>query len=299
MNKATVCGLMRWQYSEQVDTQADAINYFVAKQPMIRSKSKLEAGILFKVSRMKEVIKPTRPHKHDGYYEFVLLSQGAGFHTIDDVVYDVEPPLLHVLKPGQVHCWNFSQIPQGYVLMVREDFFTNFHGLREKLYELPVEIKLPEPAPYLSLYEQCYGEYLQHPHHLDTLEAYLNLIIVKLHHQASHAQPLMDPPARQTLYQFKKLIDQKFAEYKQVNQYASLLHLSAAKLNQLCKDSVGKSAQAIIKERVVIEAKNLLYHTDQTVVEISHQLQFSDASNFVKFFKAHTNLTPQQYRKMR
>ena len=264
---------------------------------MINSKSKLNADRLIKVSRMKEIIKPTRPHKHEGYHELVLLSQGAGYHTIDDQVYEVVPPLFHILKPGQVHCWNFSQIPKGFVLMVREDFFRSFLGLKEKLYELPIEIKLSDPAPYLTLYEQCLAEYQLSPQRLDTLEAYLNLIIVKLHHQ-SREQPVLTPPMRYTFYQFKKLVDQKFADCKQVNQYASELNLSPTKLNQVCKRSVGKNAQSIIKERVVLEAKNLLYHTDQTVAEVAYALQFNDASNFVKFFKAQTRLTPQQYRKM-
>lgn len=264
---------------------------------MIQSKSKLNADLLIKVSRMKEVIKPTRPHRHDGYHELILLSRGAGYHTIDDQVYELLPPLFHILKPGQVHCWDFSQIPKGFVLMVREDFFRSFLGLKEKLYELPVEVKLSEPESYLTLYEQCFIEYQQDPQRWDTLEAYLNLIIVKLHHQ-SREQPVVAPPTRQTFYQFKKLIDQKFAECKQVNQYADALNMSTTKLNWVCKRSVGKNAQSIIKERVVLEAKNLLFHTDKTVTEVAYELQFNDVSNFVKFFKAQTTLTPQQYRKM-
>ncbi len=265
---------------------------------MIGTKSKIGIDKLIKVSRMKEVIKPTRPHKHDGYYEIILLYQGAGFHTIDDEVYEVLPPVFHLLKPGQVHCWNFSQIPKGYVLMFREDFFHTFSGVREKLYQLPAEIHLKQPEAYMDLFEQCFLEYQQNAKQLDTLEAYLNLIIIKLHHQLKE-QPTLNVPAHQVLYTFKKLVDQRFVEYKLVSQYAGILHLSTHKLNSVCKSSLGKSAQAIIKERIVLEAKNFLYHTDQTVAETAFALQFSDASNFVKFFKAQTGLTPQQYRKMR
>ncbi|MFP4096143.1 MAG: AraC family transcriptional regulator [Cyclobacteriaceae bacterium] len=247
---------------------------------------------------MKEVIKPTQPHKHAGYYEFILLTQGAGFHTIDDQKYEVMPPLFHILKPSQIHCWDFTQIPKGFVLMVREDFFGSELGVRQKLYELPVEIKLKDAEPYLSLYEQCYEEYQQEEQHPDTIKAYLNLIITKLYHRSSE-QVVVDFPTHQTLYQYKKLVDQNFINYKQVNQYADLLDLSPDKLNEICKRSLGKNAQSIIKERLVLEAKNLLIHTSKTVAEISHHLQFSDASNFVKFFKAQTTLTPQQYRKMR
>lgn len=265
---------------------------------MIGMRSKIGEAMLVKVSRMKEVIKPTRPHKHDGYYEIILLFQGAGFHTINDEVYEVTPPVFHMLKPGQVHCWDFSQIPKGYVIMFRENLFQTFRGVREKLYELPAEIKLAQPQAYMDLFEQCYLEYQQVPQCLATLEAYLNLIIIKLD-ALSREQLLPNSPAHQTLYAFKKLVDQSFLDYKSVHQYADLLKLSTAKLNEVCKSSLGKSAQSIIKERIVLEAKNLLYHTDKTVAETAFDLQFSDASNFVKFFKAQTGFTPQQYRKMR
>lgn len=263
---------------------------------MIQSKLKLQPERLFKLSRMKEVIKPTRPHKHEGYYEFILLTQGAGYHTIDDQKYEVAPPLFHILKPSQIHCWDFTRIPRGFVLMVREDFFGNHQAVRQKLYELPVEIKLKDPQPYLHLYEQCFQEYQQLAHHQDTLQAYLHLIVTKLYHEIRE-QKIVNFPAHQTLYQYKKLVDQHFTRIKQVNQYASLLNITSARLNKICKKSLGKNAQAIIQERVVLEAKNLLFHTDKTVAEISYHLQFSDASNFVKFFKAQTTLTPRQYRK--
>jgi AraC family transcriptional regulator, transcriptional activator of pobA len=265
---------------------------------MIQSKLKLQPERLFKLSRMKEVIKPTRPHKHEGYYEFILLTQGAGYHTIDDQKYEVTPPLFHILKPSQIHCWDFTQIPIGFVLMVREEFLGSNSAIRQKLYELPVEIKLKDAESYLYLYEQCFVEYQQGELHQDTIKAYLNLIITKLFHQG-RAQEIFDFPSHQMLYQYKKLVDLHFIRYKQVKQYAGLLNISAARLNEICKKSLGKNAQAIIQERVVLEAKNLLFHTDTTVAEISYHLQFSDASNFVKFFKAQTTLTPQQYRKMR
>lgn len=43
-------------------------------------KNKLEENKLFKISRFKEVVKRTKPHKHEAYFELIYLSQGAGFH---------------------------------------------------------------------------------------------------------------------------------------------------------------------------------------------------------------------------
>lgn len=245
---------------------------------------------------MKEVIKPTRPHKHDGYYEIILLWQGAGFHTIDASEYEVVSPLIHMLKPGQVHCWDFSQIPKGYVLMFREEVLRSYPGIREKLYELPPEIRCADVQELSVLFEQCYDTFRQATPQTEILHAYLHLIVLKLSALSAEQQHSASGKGSM-LYAFKKLVDQRFHEYKQVSQYADLLHTSPAKLNEACK-VVGKNAQSVIKERIVMEAKNLLFHTDKTVAEVANDLQFSDPSNFVKFFKAHTTLTPQQYRSL-
>lgn len=263
----------------------------------ITLKAKIDVREQFKISRMKEVIKPTRPHKHDGYYEIILLQQGAGFHTIDTSAYEVMPPLVHILKPRQVHCWDFSQIPKGYVLMFREEVLRPFPGAREKLYELPPEIRFNDSRDLMILFQQCYDAYCNKILQPDIYHAYLNLIVLKLFYVYAD-QPHSANSTATLLYAFKKVVDQRYHEYRQVSQYADLLHTSPAKLNDACK-AVGKNAQSVIKERIVMEAKNLLLHTDKTVAEVGSDLQFSDASNFVKFFKSHTRLTPHQYRKMR
>ncbi|WPP48030.1 helix-turn-helix domain-containing protein [Catalinimonas niigatensis] len=258
-------------------------------------KAKIETHQWIKVSRMKEVIKPTRPHKHDGYFEIILLREGAGFHTIDDAAYEVLTPLVHLLKPGQVHCWDFTQIPKGYVLMFKEEVLQNYSAARTKLYELQPEIRLRDIHELSALFEQSLQAYQSDRNSDEMLYAYLNLIILKLS-QHSNDLTLSNPTTLSLLYTYKKLVNQRFADLKLVSEYAEALHSSTARLNEACQTALGKNASTIIKERIVLEAKNLLFHTNKTVTEIATDLRFSDASNFVRFFKSHTGLTPHKYR---
>src|SRR5690554_8217759 len=84
-------------------------------------KNKLEGGLTFKVSRFKEVIKKTRPHKHDAYYELVFLSEGEGFHWIEEEEFRVTAPEFYLLQPGQVHYWQFTAVPKGFVVLFTEE----------------------------------------------------------------------------------------------------------------------------------------------------------------------------------
>lgn len=57
-------------------------------------------------------------------------------------------------------------------------------------------------------------------------------------------------------------------------------------LNELIKETTGKTARNHIVERVLTEAKNLLFHTDMDVAMIADTLQFDEPTNFGKFFKS-------------
>ena len=89
-------------------------------------KNKLDEGLTFKISRFKEQIKKTKPHKHDEYNEFIFLSEGEGFHCIESEKFMVSTPEFYFLKPGQLHFWQFGfACPEigaiiGYVLGKRE-----------------------------------------------------------------------------------------------------------------------------------------------------------------------------------
>ncbi|HET8828964.1 MAG TPA: helix-turn-helix domain-containing protein, partial [Pelobium sp.] len=70
------------------------------------------------------------------------------------------------------------------------------------------------------------------------------------------------------------------------------------KLNELSKRFLGNTANEIIKQRIFMEAKVLLTHTEKSVKEIAMELNFSDASHFNKFFASNSKITPGEYRKL-
>lgn len=65
------------------------------------------------------------------------------------------------------------------------------------------------------------------------------------------------------------------------------------------KAQSGKPAIKHVHERLVLEARRLLFYTDQSLKEIAFGLGFSEASYFSRFFKRETDLTPLAYRTSR
>ena len=98
------------------------------------------------------------------------------------------------------------------------------------------------------------------------------------------------------LKKYQAQIDEHFRDLHQVGEYASLLNVSAGYLSEVVKAQSGKPAITHIHERLVLEARRLLFHTQHSLKEIAFDLGFSDASYFNRFFKRETDVTPAEYR---
>jgi AraC family transcriptional regulator, transcriptional activator of pobA len=59
---------------------------------------------------------------------------------------------------------------------------------------------------------------------------------------------------------------------------------------------LGKSPKVIISERVLLEIKRLLVHTNQSIKEIGFDLGFNEPTNFIKYFRQQTGQTPSEFR---
>lgn len=99
-----------------------------------------------------------------------------------------------------------------------------------------------------------------------------------------------------TFKQFIKLVSENYTRQRQVLFYADHLCMSPKYLSKLVKDVSGKSAPEWIDSYVLLEAKHLLKYSDMPIKEIVFRLNFSNQTVFYKYFKAHTGMTPTDYR---
>ena len=96
--------------------------------------------------------------------------------------------------------------------------------------------------------------------------------------------------------QFIKIVSENYTQQRQVIFYADQLCMSPKYLSKLVKDVSGKSAPEWIDSYVLLEAKHLLKYSDMPIKEIVFRLNFSNQTVFYKYFKAHTGMTPTDYR---
>lgn len=267
---------------------------------LIDTKSKLEQGLLFKISRFKEVIKKTKPHKHAEYYELIFLSEGQGFHSIDTTRFIISAPEVYLLKPGELHYWQFTSIPKGFVVMVKEDEFNllregNLIDSFKRVFEHK-RIVFSDANFLENLLEDIFAEFQRDAaYSKDIIHGLLYALLGRLlqYVQLDGEQPVKP----QSVYErFVQLLVTDCPRLHKVNQFAELLHTTPQNLNAACRKQSGKSASELVSGRLLLEAKRYILHTDNTISEVAHILSFTDTSNFVKFFKRLEGVTPIQFR---
>jgi AraC family transcriptional regulator, transcriptional activator of pobA len=112
------------------------------------------------------------------------------------------------------------------------------------------------------------------------------------------AERITENAAARITQQYKSELSRHIYKRKSVAEYADLLSVSPNHLNKSVKAVTGKSAQDLLSEMTLLEAKVLLKQTSLAVNEIAWKTGKEDPSDFIRFFKSKTGYTPTEYRRM-
>lgn len=93
------------------------------------------------------------------------------------------------------------------------------------------------------------------------------------------------------------LVEGREADMLHINEIATQLFLDPGHLSNTVKLVTGHHPCYFFDKKIIEKAKQLLKDTDLSISEIARTLTY-DPSNFNKFFRKMTGLTPGDFRKM-
>lgn len=244
-----------------------------------------------------------QPHRLSCY---LLLSTDAtgGAVMIDDKSVLIEQPGIICIKPNSVCSMHLQQ---GQVICFTEDFFSLRYN-SNVLYQFSFLAKqsgnyLPLEETFFQKWQLLSGLMLQefHSQHKCSdriLRSYLNILLCSLDESfGGSSHPERTSNRDEKIRRFETLLEEHYNSHKTPSFYATQLHITTNYLNKLCKEFRHISSGELIRKRITIEAQRLLYHTGLSVGEIADQLGFESASYFATFFKKHTGMSPESFRK--
>ncbi|SFI75868.1 helix-turn-helix domain-containing protein [Celeribacter neptunius] len=98
---------------------------------------------------------------------------------------------------------------------------------------------------------------------------------------------------------FTALVENELRDGRTVAHFAAELGVTPTHLTRACNIACGRSASAILADRVHFEARRLLMETDLPIKQVAEKLGFHSAAYFSRAFHKHTGVSPRAFRQMR
>lgn len=247
-------------------------------------------------------------HTHS-FYHLTYFRKGKGQHTIDFHTYPVTNDSFYIMQPGQVHNWEFrADEAEGIVINFAPFFFDTLRLSSGLLAQLPVFAQLHTGTITFAegdkdrawavleqiLEEKDKGGTQTYLYMASLLLQFLVLAGRQI--KTADANALINHIHYPLFKEFEQLTELHYRQKRLPRDYAEMLFVSPHQLNIICKQFSGIPAGMYIRNRLLLEAKRLLVNFELHINEIAFELDFSDASNFGKFFRKYTDMTPEQFR---
>ncbi|SCW54647.1 AraC family transcriptional regulator [Mucilaginibacter sp. NFR10] len=228
--------------------------------------------------------------------------------TIDEVDYDFLPNTILPLmvnqsfrfeRPEDIVAWQFNR---DFYCIVDHDEEVScvgflFYGSSDQVFVTLDEAMQFKLQRLLDIFIEEFetADNIQ----IDMLRMLLKrLIIIVTRLAKAHSGPreVLADEKFGTIRKFNLLVENNYREHHTVAYYAQQLNKSPKTLSNLFALYNHKTPLQVIQERLIIEAKRLLYYTDKSAKEITYELGFDDAAYFSNFFKKHTSFSPTDFR---
>jgi AraC-like DNA-binding protein len=257
--------------------------------------------------RLKELYRGTADAEQHARHRvpvhlLALVTAGRASFTVDFATYPCRPGGLLWVRPGQ-----FVGFPPPGIDATLVLFEPGF----------PYEAGRPAitPGPDLGTYWQPTGEdaeaivdgvsqieidynrFVGGDHvPLEVLRHHLAALLFRVGQLEPEGGPGIAAADSELLGRFRREIDERYAQTRQVDEYARTLGCSVRTLTRASLSATGRTAKQLVDDRVALEAKRLLADSDLPVAEIGARLGFSEPTNFGRFFTRTAGSSPGQFR---
>lgn len=245
---------------------------------------------------------PFQPHRV-AFFAILFVEQGATRHQLDFSPVVVRAGECLLISKGQVHAFDHLPDYQGKLLIFTETFVNQFvpPACVDQVHKLFNHFIGNNHLSYAGVEKITgwIGRELTQPAECQpgVVGALLVMLLLKLSTQKGEQKSGgIESGAQQQFMQFRNLLEAHLDKSRDATFYAKALGMSYKQLNTMCKMAVNQTAKAFIHHYVILESRRRLVSTSASVKEISYQMGFDEPTNFVKYFKRQTGLTPRQFR---
>lgn len=240
-------------------------------------------------------------HRHD-HHTFVLQESGYSLTEIDFEEQLITEPSIFYQSPHQVHRAIKLENIELYVMVIDSENLSSDYlkSLQQFAPARPLKIDGAELALLQQTFALCtkLDEQLEGQHYFPILRDSCNALVgLFISHYLKASEPVEKYSRIEIIaHTFSTLLEEYFTSVKRPSDYAALLNISVPYLNECIREVTGRSVSQQIQQRIILEAKRLLYHSDRSVKEIANELGYEDQAYFSRLFSKATGITAVQFR---
>jgi len=250
------------------------------------------------------MVLPILPHRRTNYF-FFFLTKGSARRSKNLNEYEIEPNLFYCLPANQITSMDFmSEDAEGFYCHFIPEIF-NQPQLRVDIerdfpfFDITAEpiVEVEDANRVLQMLELLYTEYKRNEMKRANIVAFhLTALLNEVNFYYTIPKKSSSSASSQITQQYKSLISEGVEHTKRVVDAAKILGVTPNHLNKCVKETTGKSAHELLVDMRVLQAKVLLKQTDFPIKEIAYKVGGFESSDFAKFFKKRTDMTPSEYR---
>lgn len=248
------------------------------------------------------------------FFKISLVAGHCIIHYADRSI-TVKKYALVFTNPFVPYKWEIiSKKQEGHVCVFTDDFLTN----SVKIHEFPAFSSGDKAVILLDQNQFDYfaALFLRIKEELGTAyqykNDYLQILLLQIIHEGQKLNPeqgeaIKSSNAAERIYLlFNDLLERQFlianiddsVELRTPSDFATKLSVHINHLNKALKAHTGQTTSALIANKLIQEAKILLKTSNWTVAEISRCFGFTEPNNFSSYFKAYTQVSPAEFRKI-
>jgi len=243
------------------------------------------------------------------FYLIILIEAGEGLHTIDFQEYAFRPGSILTIRKDQIHRFHRNTAVRGAMMLFTDEFLISylealetkrvFQLFNDVLTDPVVDLPEEEAISIKSLTQRVTEEYFNKKDDisLSIIRSELHILMAKLFRiQETRSDLSSSRKYLSEFIEFQHLIERNATTTRKVKDYAMMMGCSTKTLNTISQSIIHKSAKAFVDDICTKQIKRLLINTEETVKEIAFATGFEETTNFYKYFRRQTGMTPEQFR---
>lgn len=241
-------------------------------------------------------------HRHPHLYQFSLW-HGGGSYEIDGIRQPLGNHALTIMPATVSHGFDIGSdadadavvvsLSAAYAGALRLDD----DGVPWSVIDRPALLDLDSVTHhrFSALFEAIEEEHRRpRAHCREAVAALLRLLVIAL---ARLRNSDRQDAGNKLIDSFLALLDARLHDRWSIESYVAALGTSIYRLNVATRESFGRSAMELVRERLTAEAQRLLLFSKMSAGEVGATLGFDDPAHFGRFFQRQTGQSPAAWRR--